>query len=227
MEELRRSARVVILGAGGFAREVLDVYDACNDAGWGPFEVIGFLANGQPAGTIINDRPVLGDVEWLGAQDDPPLAICGIGDPIVRRQVCGRAAELGATFHSIVHPDARLTRWLELGPGSIVTAGCILTNRIQIGSHVHLNLDSTVGHDVVIEDFVTVAPGVHVSGNVTLGSGSNIGTGAAIIQGLRIGAGSVIGAGAVVTEDIPPDVVAVGVPAKVVKAHSPPWSEGA
>jgi sugar O-acyltransferase (sialic acid O-acetyltransferase NeuD family) len=227
MDELRRSARVVILGAGGFAREVLDVYDACNDAGWGPFEVAGFLADGQPAGSIVNDLPVLGDLAWLSGQQHPPLAICGIGDPAVRRQVVERATEFGARFHSIVHPDARLTRWIDVGPGTVVTAGCILTNQVRIGGHVQLNLDSTIGHDVVIEDFVTVAPGAHISGNVTLGSGSNIGTGAVIIQGLRIGAGSVIGAGAVVTEDVPPDVLAVGVPARVVKQRSPGWADRA
>jgi acetyltransferase-like isoleucine patch superfamily enzyme len=108
----------------------------------------------------------------------------------------------------------------------VITAGCILTNQIRIGAHVHLNLDSTIGHDVLVEDFVTVAPGVHISGNVTLGGGNNIGTGAAIIQGVRIGAGSVVGAGAVVTEDVPPDVVAVGVPARVIKQRSPGWADG-
>jgi sugar O-acyltransferase (sialic acid O-acetyltransferase NeuD family) len=226
MDERRRPARVVILGAGGFAREVLDVYDACNDAGWGPFQVVGFLADGQPAGSTVNDRPLLGDVGWLSGQHDPPLVICGIGDPAVRRRVVGRAAELGARFHRVVHPDARLTRWVELGPGTVITAGCILTNRIRVGAHVHVNLNTTIGHDAIIEDFVTLAPGVHVSGNVTLGSGSNIGTGAAIIQGVTIGAGSVIGAGAVVTEDVPPDVVAVGVPARVVKERSPGWADG-
>jgi sugar O-acyltransferase (sialic acid O-acetyltransferase NeuD family) len=225
MDALHEPQRIVILGAGGFAREVLDVYDACNQAGWGPFEVIGFLADDQPPGTMINERPVLGDVSWL-TDTDRPLAVCAIGDPAVRRRVVRRATELGVSFHTVVHPDARLTRWVQVGQGSVITAGCILTNQIRIGSHVHLNLDSTVGHDAVIEDFVTVAPGVHLSGNVTLEAGSNIGTGAAIIQGRRVGAGAVIGAGAVVTEDVPPDVVAVGVPARVVKPRSLRWDEG-
>jgi sugar O-acyltransferase (sialic acid O-acetyltransferase NeuD family) len=226
MDAMHQPARVVILGAGGFAREVLDVYDACNAAGLGPFEVLGFLADSPVAGTVINDRPVLGTVEWLATQDDPPLVICGIGEPAVRRRVVAQAATLGVGFHTAVHPDARLTRWVRLGAGSVVTAGCVLTNQITIGEHVHLNLNATIGHDVVIGDFVTVAPGVHVSGNVVLGAGSNIGTGAAIVQGLQVGNGTVIGAGAVVTEDIPPDSLAVGVPARVIRQRSPAWSDG-
>jgi sugar O-acyltransferase (sialic acid O-acetyltransferase NeuD family) len=212
----------VILGAGGFAREVLDVYDACNDAKAGQFEVLGFLADGEQP-SAINGRPVLGGVEWLRDHREVS-AICGIGDPLTRRAVVERASALGAQFHSIVHPDATLTRRVEIGQGTVITAGCILTNNIRIGSHVHLNLDSTVGHDVVIEDYVTVAPGVHISGNVTLEAGANIGTGAVIIQQRRVGAGSVIGAGAVVTSDIPRDVVAVGMPAKPIKDRTPPWS---
>jgi sugar O-acyltransferase (sialic acid O-acetyltransferase NeuD family) len=224
MDSSRSPSQLVILGAGGFAREVLDVYDACNEFGWGPFDILGFLAEGEPPGSIINDRPILGEIDWLS--DHPGvLTICGIGEPGTRRRVVRRAAQLGAQFHTVIHPDARLTRWVEIGPGSVVTAGCILTNQIRVGSHVHLNLDTTVGHDCVIEDFVTVAPGVHISGNVTLEEGCNVGTGAVIIQGHRIGAGSVIGAGAVVNADIPPDSVAVGVPAKVVKSRTPGWAD--
>jgi sugar O-acyltransferase (sialic acid O-acetyltransferase NeuD family) len=216
--------RVAILGAGGFAREVLDVYDACNAAGQGPFEVVGFLADGEEVGRLVNDLPILGGVEWLADHPDV-LAMCAIGDTGTRRRVVRRAEAAGARFHTVVHPGAILTRWIEIGQGTVITAGCILTNLIRIGSHVHLNLDSTVGHDCRIEDFVTVAPGVHISGNVTLSEGSNVGTGAAIIQGLTVGVGAVIGAGAVVTSDVEADVVAVGVPAKAVKARSPGWHD--
>jgi len=75
----------------------------------------------------------------------------------------------------------------------------------------------TVGHDAIIEDFVTLYPGVHVSGNVYLEEGAEIGTGTAIIQGVRVGAWTTVGAGAVVVKDLPPGVVAVGVPAKVIR----------
>jgi sugar O-acyltransferase (sialic acid O-acetyltransferase NeuD family) len=216
--------RIVIIGAGGFAREVLDVYEACNATGNGPYEVLGFVADHPDPGTLVNDLPVLGPLDWLNGRSDL-LAICAIGDTGTRRVVVREAAHLGVGFHTIVHPDAKRTRWIEVGIGTVITAGCILTNRIRVGDHVHLNIDSTIGHDVVIGDFVTIAPGVHVSGNVILEPGCNVGTGAVIIQGRRIGAGSVIGAGAVVTTDIPADSVAVGVPAKVIKTREPRWQD--
>lgn len=224
MDDIATPRQVVIIGAGGFAREVLDVYDACNAAGQGPFDVLGFVADGATAGTAVNGKPLLGSLDWLAVHAGVS-AICAIGDTATRRDVVRRAAGLGIRFHTVVHPSALLTRWVQLGSGTVITAGCILTNQIRIGDHVHLNLDSTVGHDVVIEDYVTVAPGVHISGNVTLEAGCNVGTGAAIIQQRRIGAGSVIGAGAVVTGDIPADSVAVGVPAKVIKTREPGWHD--
>lgn len=221
---MREATAIVILGAGGHAREVLDVYDACNAAGQGPYEVLGFLDDSVEAGTVVNGRPVLGPMEWLAGRPDV-LAICGIGDPAVRRRVVRRVGAAGARFHTVVHPGVTQTRWVEIGAGTLVTAGCILTNRVRIGSHVHLNLSATVSHDAIIEDFVTAAPGVHVSGSVTLREGCNLGTGAAVIQGLTVGAGALIGAGAVVTADVPENAVAVGVPARVVKMRSPGWHD--
>ncbi|MGH7625559.1 MAG: hypothetical protein ACREOJ_09600 [Gemmatimonadaceae bacterium] len=112
-----------------------------------------------------------------------------------------------------------MSRFVELGEGTIVCAGCILTVNIAIGRHVHLNLDCTIGHDAVLEDFVTLAPGVHVSGCVKIERGAYLGTGAVVINGtqvrpLVVGAGAIVGAGAVVTKNVSPGVTVVGVPAR-------------
>lgn len=165
---------------------------------------------------MVNDTPVLGSFDWLAAHSTQVKAICGIGSPATRQKMIRQAGEIGVEFFSVIHPRAITTRWLTLGEGSIITAGCILTNNITIGNHVHLNLDCTVGHDAVLEDFVTVSPGVHISGNVTLKQGCFIGTGANIIEGKTIGEESVIGAGSVVVKDIPDHVTAVGIPAKPI-----------
>jgi len=88
---------------------------------------------------------------------------------------------------------------------------------------VHLNRRANISHDNLLEDFVTVSPGVNLSGNVTLKQGSFIGTGASIIESKTVGAWSRIGAGAAVIEDIPDNVTAVGVPAKISETRSSGW----
>jgi sugar O-acyltransferase (sialic acid O-acetyltransferase NeuD family) len=215
---------VVILGAGGFAREVLDVFEACN-AVEEAYNVLGYVVDsrfGEP-GTVVNDKEILGDLGWLSDRAREVEVICAIGAPEVRRSLIAKAEALGCRFCTVVHPTAVLTRWVELGPGSVITAGCILTNNIRLGRHVHLNLDCTVGHDCVLEDFATVAPGVHVSGNVHLGTGAYVGTGANILEKISIGPWSVVGAGSTVIRDIPRDATAVGSPAKVIKQRSEGW----
>ena len=212
--------KVVIIGTGGFGREVLDVLEAVNQVS-PTYEILGFVTEPgfQQPGERINEAPVLGHYDWLEANRGDVKAICGVGSPPTRKRLIEQAGALGIEFFSVVHPQAILSRWVTLGSGTIITAGCILTNNITLGSHVHLNLDCTVGHDAVLKDYVTVSPGVHISGKVTLETGSFIGTGANIIEGKTVGAWSVVGAGSVVVKDIPANVTAVGIPAKPIKHH--------
>ncbi|MEJ2510588.1 MAG: acetyltransferase [Anaerolineales bacterium] len=216
--------KVVIIGTGGFGREVLDVLEAVNQVET-RYEILGFITEPgfQNPGELINDKPVLGYYDWLEQNKDQVKAICGVGAPATRLRLIRQAEQMGVQFFSVIHPRAILTRWVKLGTGSIITAGCILTNNITIGEHVHLNLDCTVGHDVVIEDCVTVSPGVHISGNVRLKEGSFIGTGANLIEGKTVGRWAVVGAGSVVVKDVPANSTAVGIPAAVIKTRQPGW----
>lgn len=213
---------IVILGAGGFARETLDVLDAIN-AESRRYRVRGFLDdNAADLPDSINGQPVLGTLDWLAAHPGTAV-VCGVGAPEVRRRMILRVSEYDVSFPALIHPNAVLTRWITIREGAIITAGCILTNQITIGAHVHLNLDCTVGHDAVIEDYGTLAPGVHVSGIVTVREGAYIGTGANIIQSKTVGEWSVVGAGSTVVKDVPPNTTAVGVPAKVIKERPAGW----
>jgi sugar O-acyltransferase (sialic acid O-acetyltransferase NeuD family) len=220
------TAPVVILGAGGFAREVLDVFEACEAAGPGRFDVLGFVSEVETDwGRSFNAKPCLGGLAWFDgrADRDALRLVCGIGNPAVRRRLVERCTALGLAFTSVVHPRAVVTPRVRMGTGVVVTAGVVLTNNIHVGDHVHLNLNATVGHDAVLEDCVTIAPGVHVSGNVRIGMGCDIGTGAVILQKVKIGEWAVVGAGSVVTRDIPANSTAVGVPAKPIKQRADGW----
>lgn len=215
---------VVIIGAGGCARDVLDVIDDIN-AEKPCYDVLGYVVDAQygAPGTLVNNKPILGGFDWLAKYSDKVLVTCGVGPSHHRYHLVQRAQAIGCQFFSIIHPMARVTRWVQLGEGVIITAGCILTNQIRIGNHVHLNLHCTIAHDVIAEDFVTLAPGVHVSGNVRLGEGCYVGTGANLIEKLQIGRWSIIGAGSTVVKDVPANTTVVGVPAKVIKEHGEGW----
>ena len=209
--------RVVILGAGGFARETADIYEALIALGE-EIDLLGYVVERGYAkpGAVVNGRPILGDETILGKLPPDTLAVAAVGDPGLRRRLVAYAEAAGLRFDVAVHPSATLTPRATIGSGSVVTAGVRVTNNIAIGRHVHLNLNCTVGHDSLIGDFVTVSPGAHISGNVVLGSGVTLGTGAVVLPGVHIGDGSTVGAGAVVTRGVGENQTVVGVPARAL-----------
>ena len=103
------------------------------------------------------------------------------------------------------------------GKGNIICAGNILTVDIQIGDFNIINLDCTIGHDAILISYVTVYPGVHISGMVTIGAESEIGTGTQIIQGTRITDQVIIGAGSTIIRDIEEAGTYVGSPVRRIK----------
>ncbi len=216
---------LVVLGAGGHGREVADVAHACIAAGQ-RLRLRG-LVDDDPRlhGRTLCDLPVLGPIQWLRAHGGEGLAVVsGVGAPVVRRRVVERVASWGLPFVRLIHPNAILTRHVELGVGVVITAGCIITNTITIGDHAHLNRRVTVGHDAHVGDWVHLAPGSTLSGAATVGDGTEVGTHACVLPGISVGAWSIVGAGAVVHEALPDNVTAVGVPARIISRREPGWS---
>jgi sugar O-acyltransferase (sialic acid O-acetyltransferase NeuD family) len=208
---------LVILGAGGFAREVWWLSEDVNQdiPTW---NVLGFIDEAPEAeGKLLCDLPVLGGFGWFERHAEKPFVICGVGSNRTRRRFVEKARSLGLRHATLVHPATRMSRFVEVGEGSVICAGTVLTTQIRIGSYVNLNLGCTIGHDAVIEDFCNLSPGVHISGSVHLEEGVDVGSGAVVLPGKRVGRDSTLGAGAVVAADVPPRSVAVGVPARVVR----------
>jgi sugar O-acyltransferase (sialic acid O-acetyltransferase NeuD family) len=216
--------KIVIIGAGGHARDVLDVFEACN-ARAPQYEVLGFVvetAYFRPD-TLVNGYPVLGDFQWLTEHSREVELVCAVGDTALRRRLTEQGLSLGARFCNVVHPSALLTPRVSISEGCVVSAGVIMTSRVRLGRHVHVNLASTLAHDVVVDDYATIAPGVRLSGNVHVGEGANVGTGATVIEKIHVGRWSVVGAGATVVREVPANATVVGCPARVIKERSPGW----
>jgi sugar O-acyltransferase (sialic acid O-acetyltransferase NeuD family) len=206
--------RLVIVGAGGFGREVLDIVAAVNATG-PMFDFLGFVDDDENLNVELLRRrgaALLGAVDALAGID--ARYVIGIGSPVARRSVDERIGAWRRLSLSITHPACTVASEVVIGPGAVLAAGARLSTNLQIGRHFHANPNATVGHDCVIGDWVTLSPGAHISGNVTLGDGVLIGTGATVIQGCSIGDWAVIGAGAVVVRDVEPGVTAAGVPAR-------------
>jgi sugar O-acyltransferase (sialic acid O-acetyltransferase NeuD family) len=205
--------RLVIVGAGGFARETLDVVEAMNaiERRW---EFLGFLDDHRSEDPLITQRGarILGTSGLLAELDCE--YVISIADPTARKRIDELATAAGRRAATLIHPAAMLGSVNAIGPGFIAAAGSSVTTNVTIGRHAHLNPTATVGHDAVLGDYVTLYPGARISGNVTLEDAVTLGTGACVIQGLTVGRGTFIGAGAVATKDLPGGLVVVGIPAR-------------
>lgn len=205
---------VIIIGASGFA---LEVYWLATRAG---FNVIGFLDDSEECqGKEIFGVKVLGKVDsWVNFSKNQ--FVIAVGAPKTRKLIHSKMIDSGKKpdFATMIDPSAILGLDVKFGNGSIVCAGVIATVNIDVGEHVIVNLNSTIGHETKIGDFVTIAPLVAVSGCVKIEDLVEIGTGAVIRQGLTIEAASMLGMGGVLTKNIPAKSLFFGSPAKFVKA---------
>jgi sugar O-acyltransferase (sialic acid O-acetyltransferase NeuD family) len=212
--------QIAIYGAGGFAREVAWLVEACNESVAG-YQLVCFIDdNPNNHGVVLNGVPILALTDVVKRFPEASV-VSGIGSPQVREKTTEKVVAAGLTFASIIHPRVERSRRVDIGAGTVICAGSILTTNIQLGRHVQINLDCTIGHDVIMADYATLAPGVHVSGWVHLAKRAYVGTGAVIINGtsdapLTIGEDAVIGAAACVTRPVPAGATVVGVPAKAL-----------
>lgn len=212
---------MLIIGAKGFAKEVLEVFHQLNQ-----LDNIAFYDDVNPdIGEFLYGKfPILNNIEAVkeyfthfGNQ-----FTIGIGSPHLRKMLYDKFISLGGDFTTTISTSAIIGNF-----GNSIEEGCnvmqnvVLTSDIKVGKGSIINQISSIGHDVIIGDFCEICPNVSISGNCEIGEMTFIGTGAIILPKVKIGQNVIIGAGAVVTKDIPDNCIAVGTPAKVIKNREP------
>lgn len=209
------SEGILVIGAGGHAKVVISTARACG------LEVLGALDDDPSRwGAKLLGVPILGGTAEL-AKHPEAHAVIAIGSNAVRRKILLRYPS--TRWRSLVHPHAVVDESVTLGDGSVIFAGVVVQPDARIGRHCILNTGCTVDHDCSLGNFVHVAPGSNLAGAVALDEGVFCGIGSAVTPTRRVGAWSVVGAGGVVVYDLPRDVTAVGVPARVIKRRSEGW----
>jgi sugar O-acyltransferase (sialic acid O-acetyltransferase NeuD family) len=208
---------LLVVGAGGHGKVVADTA-----AELGRYDRIAFLDDRYPELTQVEDWPVLGRCgDARTRRDDFFDLVVGIGDNARRLEMSLRYLTDGFRLATIVHPRAFVSSRATLGAGTVVLAQAALNAGARTGRTCILNTGSTVDHDCSLEDAVHICPGAYLGGSVSVGPCSWIGIGSSISHDVGIGRNVIIGAGAAVVSDIPDDVTAGGVPARVIRQHEP------
>jgi sugar O-acyltransferase (sialic acid O-acetyltransferase NeuD family) len=225
---------LIIIGAGGFGREVLTMAadNPCRGVDW---EIKGFLDNRpgildgfiQDANKVVQamdfseehrrryrrDYPVLGDPLTYEPQPDD-VFLCALGAPADRIQYARPLLDKGAQFVRLVHPLASVSVFASIGLGSIIGAYVSLSPDCHIGQHVTITYGSVIGHDTHVGDWVEIGMHSLVSGNVHVDTAARIHPGSVISPGVRIGEHAVVAAGSVVFSKVKPHTTVLGNPAR-------------
>jgi sugar O-acyltransferase (sialic acid O-acetyltransferase NeuD family) len=213
--------RLVIVGAGGFAREVRWLAQEIT-AARGPaegYDFVGYVVSDPSAAGPHDSRPeTLGDLSWLASHREAwDVLALGIGNPAPRLKVAAELEDIWgkACWPALVHPTVRMdAASCHVGHGALLCAGVIGTVNLIFEPFAMVNLSCTIGHEAVIGRAACLNPTVNISGGVTIGPGVLVGTGAQVLQYVEVGAGATVGAGAVVSKPVPAGITVVGIPAK-------------
>lgn len=207
--------QLLIIGAGGFGREVL---------GWAleiqptqrEWEIAGFL-DSKPDALLEYSIPyrILGDPTSYRPNLNE-LFVCAIGKSAQKLQICRALKRQGAQFASLIHPSATVGPNCTLGEGCLLCPGAVLTTDVKLGDFVAINVHASVGHDVVIGDGCTLNAHSDVTGYAQLGEGVLLGSHASVLPNAIIGDYAIVGAGSVVLRKVNPHVTVMGVPAKQI-----------
>lgn len=206
---------LVIIGAGDFGREVAALIASINETRI-QWNFKGFVDDSL-TGTTLEGFSILGKIESLFEMNPIPYVVISIANTKIKKAIAEKLLKNAVPLAILVHPSVIISDHVEIGGGSIISAGTIFAINTKIGEHCILNLGCRIGHDTIIGNYSSCMPGTNLAGKVSVGEGCYFGLNACVINGLEVGAWTTIGAGAAVVRNIPSNSLAVGVPAKVIK----------
>jgi sugar O-acyltransferase (sialic acid O-acetyltransferase NeuD family) len=206
---------LVIVGAGGFARETVELVRAADPGGerWRPLGIV----DDDPArsGSTVAGLAVIGPVDSV-RDGDAAVVVC-VGNPsnfVARAMIVDRLGLDDDRYATLVHPSAVVPPTATLGAGAVLHAGVVLTTDVRVGRHVAVMPAVVLTHDDVVGDFATFGAGVRIGGGCSIGTGAYLGAGSVVRESTAIGPWSLVGAGSVVLDDVPSGEVWVGNPAR-------------
>ena len=215
----KKIKKIVIIGAGGFAREVRWLIEDINKKNK-EFEFIGYvLSDLKKIKATDSKELILGDYSWFDSINESVAVVIGVGNPKHRLRIGGELSKIKKPifFPNLIHPSVLYqSSTCTFGKGIIICANTVLTVNINLGNFVMINLSCIIGHESVIGEGTALNPFALIGGGSQIGEGVLIGTGATILQYLSIGDFSTIGASACVTKSTASNILALGIPAKII-----------
>lgn len=197
---------LVLYGAGGHAKVIYDIILSNN-------MLLEYLVDDHPPADFFHHLEIFKPQEQLLKEKK---VIVAVGNSQSRENIVEKIKSI-CDFETLIHYSAFVSRFSDVGKGTVVMPQVCVNAEVKIGKHCIINTASVIEHDCVIEDYVHIAPSVTLAGNITIKKRAQIGIGARIIPGVTIGEDAIVGAGAVIVKDVPAGATVVGNPGKIIK----------
>lgn len=208
--------KIVLIGGGGHCKVVIDIIKNIRE-----YDIVGITEKKIDADKVL-DVPIIGDDSVLkniykSGVEYAFISLGAIDNVKLREKLYKKVKNIGFKVPKLIHKSAVVSPYAKIGEGTCVMAGAVINAGVKVGNNSIINTGSIIEHDCIIGDNVQISPGAILAGNIKVKNNSLIGMGSNIIQGVTIGENVTIGAGAVVINDIPDNLVAVGMPAKIIR----------
>lgn len=208
---------MLIIGAKGFAKEVLQIFHDLKLL----YNVAFYDDINKDIGELLfNEFPILRNLNDINSffQKNGFDFTIGIGNPYLRYELFKKISNIGGHYCSSISPKANIGSYdVEIGKGTNILSNATISNSAKLGIGCLVYYNVIITHDCEIGDFVEMSPNAILLGNVKVGSFTSIGSNATILPNVKIGNNVIVGAGSVVTKDVPDNCVVVGIPAKIIK----------
>ena len=212
------TTKIIILGAGGTGRDIVDMTTDINRESANRVEIVGFLDDSPDLmGNYVMNYPVLGPLDSVSSYPNVKFAN-GLGSPNSfrdRHVVVERLKLQQSQFFNIIHPTVQVSSSVQLGVGVVFYPNVVVMSNARIYDHVTILSNSTINHDARIGNYSIIASGVQISGEVDIGDSCYIGTGVCLIQKIKVGDECLIGMGSVLLKSLPSHSKAFGNPARL------------
>ena len=205
---------IVIVGAGGYGREVY--YLAKDSFDFSKYQIKGFLSNNKSDLDNFDMKvEIIGDPDYYEAKENDRF-LFAIGNIETKKRLVKRLKNKGAKFLTLIHPTSRVVETAKIGEGVIISSFCLVSDHAQLDDFVTMNGYSSCGHDAKVGKYCILSPYAALNGFVVLEDEVFLGTHATVLAHKKVGYQSKVSANSVVMRDVPPNRIVFGVPGRAI-----------
>ena len=183
---------LILVGGGGHCKSVIEVAESAG------YSILGILDMPEEVGKTVLGHKVVGtddDIPQLVGKAEFVITVGFIKNPAIRIRIFDKIKSAGGRLATIVASTARVSKYAEVGEGTVVMHQAFVNAGAKIGCNCIINTFSNIEHDAQVGDQCHISTGTMVNGDCKIGERVFIGSQSALANGITVGDDIIVGAG--------------------------------